>query len=72
MSPEDELRALRQELEKVKEERDRYRQSVQSLVRELFPADPKRMEDEIRAVRENGLSFEQVMEMIKARHGIKP
>jgi predicted nucleic acid-binding Zn-ribbon protein len=71
MSSEDEIRALRDELEKVKAERDRYRQSVQSLVRELLPPDPKRMEEEIRAIRENGIPFEKVMEMIKARHGIK-
>jgi hypothetical protein len=70
MSPEATIRTLREELEAVKAERDQYRRTVQGLMLKLFPPDPKRLEEEIRAVRENGIPFERVMEMIKARHGI--
>ena len=71
MSPEEELRALRQELEKVKEERDNYRRITQNLMLKLYPFDPKRLEDEVREVNETGgFPFEQVIREIEARHGI--
>jgi predicted nucleic acid-binding Zn-ribbon protein len=72
MSPEEELRALRQELEKVKEERDSYRRMTQNLMLKLYPLDLKRLEDEVREINETGgIPHEQVIEMIKSRHGIK-
>ncbi len=70
MSLEETVRALREELETVRAERDQYRRTVQNLMHQLFPPDPKRIEDEIQAVREHGIPFEKVLEMIKARHGI--
>ncbi len=72
MTPEDELHALRQELEKAKEERDSYRRITQKLMLKLYPLDLKRLEDEVREVTETGgIPHEKVIEMIKVRHGIK-
>jgi hypothetical protein len=71
MTPEDELHALRLELEKAKEERDQYRKITQNLMLKLYPFDPKRLEDEVREVNETGgIPFAQVIQEIKARHGI--
>jgi hypothetical protein len=65
MSSDDEVRALRQELEKVKEERDNYRRITQNLMLKLYPLDLKRLEDEVREVNETGgIPHEQVIEMI--------
>ncbi len=52
---------LREELEKVKEERDNFRISVEALMQKKITFTAEELED----LQKNGLSFEQVMEEIQ-------
>jgi hypothetical protein len=71
--PEPSYEELKAELERVKKERDGYRETVADMLRRHFELDLDELEAELRDWQQNGggVPFEQVLAQIEAEFGIK-
>jgi|HubBroStandDraft_4_1064222.scaffolds.fasta_scaffold1079627_1 hypothetical protein len=64
---------LRAELERVRKERDGYRETVADMLKRHFDLDLDELETELRDWQQNGggMPFEQILAQIEAEFGIK-